>query len=86
MHKDSESIAHHEERTLVVALGASNLSRGMSRLLQASRFCSSSAVDLVVAAGHGSSGIIYKRKYPMAGKIKAPECDRYFLLITSSCY
>ena len=50
MHRESESIAHCEERTLVVALGASNLSRGMSRLLQASRCWSSSAVDLVVAA------------------------------------
>ena len=68
MHRDSESIAHREERTLVVALGASNLSRGMSRLLQASRCCSSSAVDLVVAAGHGRSygvnSCIWKRRLP----------------------
>ena len=68
VHRDSESIAHREERTLVVALGASNLSRGLSRLLQASRCCSSSAVDLVVAAGHGRSyganSRIWKRRLP----------------------
>ena len=68
MYRDSESIAHAEERTLVVALGASNLSRGLFRLLQASRFCSSSAFDLVVAAGHGRSyGVnsrIWKRSLP----------------------
>ena len=68
MHGDSESIAHDEERTLVVALGASNLSRGLSRLLQASRCCSSSAFDLVVAAGHGRSyganSRIWKRSLP----------------------
>lgn len=68
MHRDSESIAYDEERTLVVALGASNLSRGLSRLLQASRCCSSSAFDLVVAAGHGRSyganSRIWKRSLP----------------------
>jgi hypothetical protein len=50
VHKNSESTAHEDQRSLVVALGASNLSRGLSRLLQASRSCSSSAFDLVVAA------------------------------------
>ncbi len=68
MHRDSESIAHDEERKLVVALGASNLSRGLSRLLNASRCCSSSAVDLVVAAGHGRSyganSRIWNRRLP----------------------
>jgi len=51
VHKNSESTAHEDQRSLVVALGASNLFRGLSRLLQASRSCSSSAFDLVVAAG-----------------------------------
>lgn len=55
VHKNSESTAHEDQRPIVVALGASNLSRGLSRLLQASRCCSSSAFDLVVAAGHGRS-------------------------------
>ena len=68
MHRDSESMNHEQERTLVVALGASNLSRGLSRLLKASRCCSSSAVDLVVAAGHGRSyganSRIWKRSLP----------------------
>ena len=68
MHRDSESITHDKERKLVVALGASNLSRGLSRLLNASRCCSSSAVDLVVAAGHGRSyganSRIWNRRLP----------------------
>lgn len=68
MHRDPESITHDEERKLVVALGASNLSRGLSRLLNASRCCSSSAVDLVVAAGHGRSyganSRIWNRRLP----------------------
>ena len=61
-------MTHEEKRTLVVALGASNLSRGLSRLLKASRCCSSSAVDLIVAAGHGRSyganSRIWKRSLP----------------------
>ena len=51
VHKSQESTAHEDQRSLVVALGAGNLSRGLSRLLQAARSCSSSAFDLVVAAG-----------------------------------
>lgn len=46
-----ESTAHEDQRSLVVALGAGNLSRELSRLLQAARYCSSSTFDLVVSAG-----------------------------------
>jgi len=69
VHRDPASITHDdEESNLVVGLGESNLSRGLSRLLHASRCCSSFAVDLVVAAGHGRSyganSRIWNRRLP----------------------
>lgn len=42
-------------RRIVVALGASNLSRGLPRLLNVARARCGGPVDLVVAAGHGRS-------------------------------
>lgn len=42
-------------RRVVVALGASNLSRGLPRLLSVARARCGGPVDLVVAAGHGRS-------------------------------
>lgn len=43
------------QRPLVVAIGASNLSRGLARLLTVSQGWAGGSVDLVVAAGHGRS-------------------------------
>lgn len=42
-------------RRVVIALGASNLSRGLPRLLSVARARCGGPVDLVVAAGHGRS-------------------------------
>lgn len=42
-------------RPLVVAIGASNLSRGLSRLVAVSQAWAGGPIDLVVAAGHGRS-------------------------------
>jgi len=43
------------QRPLVVAIGASNLSRGLSRLVTVANQWANGPVDLAVAAGHGRS-------------------------------
>jgi len=51
----NQSQALAGQRPLVVAIGASNLSRGLGRLVTASRQWSRGPVDLLAAAGHGRS-------------------------------
>ncbi len=43
------------QRPVVVAIGASNLSRGLSRLAAVSQVWAGGPIDLIVAAGHGRS-------------------------------
>jgi hypothetical protein len=43
------------QRPVVVAIGASNLSRGLSRLAAVSQVWAGGPIDLVIAAGHGRS-------------------------------
>ena len=52
---DKLSQASEGQRPLVVAIGASNLSRGLGRLVTASQHWSRGPVDLLAAAGHGRS-------------------------------
>ena len=55
MQSGSISSARSQQRALVVALGASNLSRGLSRLVTICRRCTLKPIDLFAGAGHGRS-------------------------------
>ncbi|MBT6458872.1 MAG: SGNH/GDSL hydrolase family protein [Planctomycetaceae bacterium] len=55
MQSASISSARSQQRALVVALGASNLSRGLSRLVTICRRCTLKPIDLFAGAGHGRS-------------------------------
>ena len=64
----SPSSARDQPRALVVALGASNLSRGLSRLVTICRRCTAKPIDLFAGAGHGRSyganSRIWNRRLP----------------------
>jgi len=64
----SPSSVRDQPRALVVALGASNLSRGLSRLVTICRRCTAKPIDLFAGAGHGRSyganSRIWNRRLP----------------------
>ena len=68
MQSRSPSSARDQPRALVVALGASNLSRGLSRLVTICRRCTAKPIDLFAGAGHGRSyganSRIWNRRLP----------------------
>ena len=68
MQSRSPSSARDQPRALVVALGASNLSRGLSRLVTICRRCNAKPIDLFAGAGHGRSyganSRIWNRRLP----------------------
>ena len=68
MQSRSISSARAQPRALIVALGASNLSRGLSRLVTICRRCTAKPIDLFAGAGHGRSyganSRIWNRRLP----------------------
>ena len=68
MQSRSPSSARDQPRALVVALGASNLSRGLSRLVTICRRCTAKPIDLFAGTGHGRSyganSRIWNRRLP----------------------
>jgi len=78
----STSSARSQQRALVVALGASNLSRGLSRLVTICRRCTSKPIDFFAGAGHGRSyganSRIWNRRLPsILGSGLWRSLDRY---------
>ena len=83
MQSGSTSSVRSQQRALVVALGASNLSRGLSRLVTICRRCTSKPIDLFAGAGHGRSyganSRIWSRRLPsILGSGLWRSLDRYF--------
>ncbi len=82
MQSGSTSSIRSQQRALVVALGASNLSRGLSRLVTICRRCTSKPIDLFAGAGHGRSyganSRIWSRRLPsILGSGLWRSLDRY---------
>ena len=74
--------ARSQQRALVVALGASNLSRGLSRLVTICRRYTSKPIDFFAGAGHGRSyganSRIWNRRLPsILGSGLWRSLDRY---------